>query len=474
MSSSHALFADHALLPTGWARDVLFTWDAHGRYTHIAPNAACPPDAIRAAGPVLPGITNLHSHAFQRTFAGLTEYRAEAADSFWSWRTLMYGFANAISPEQVEAVATYLYGEMLAAGYTSVCEFHYLHHDPDGHPYLDDALLAQALLRAAHNTGIHLTLLPVLYQASGFGGAPLSTGQRRFGHHVDSMQRLLERLAPLCASQDARLGLAPHSLRAVTPDALKAALAMLDTLDPTAPVHIHIAEQTREVDDCVAFCGQRPVEWLVDHTDLSARWCLVHATHMTPLEARRAAATGAIAGLCPSTEANLGDGIFDMASWIDGQGRWGVGSDSHACVNAAEELQLLEYSQRWATRQRNVLATPAHPHVAEAMTHAAVAGGAQAAGRASSGLQQGLQQGGLQVGAAADWVVLDAQHPALAGLAPADMLSGHVFGSHRTSAIAEVWTRGTQRVSGGRHHRHDADVSGFVKARAALLASMGR
>jgi len=495
MSSSHTLFADHALLPTGWARDVLLKWDTHGCYTQIAPNAVCPPDAMRAAGPVLPGITNLHSHAFQRAFAGLTEYRAEAADSFWSWRTLMYGFANAISPEQVEAVATYLYGEMLAAGYTSVCEFHYLHHDPDGHPYVDDALLAQALLRAAGNTGIHMTLLPVLYQASGFGGAPLSTGQRRFGHHVDSMQRLLERLAPLCASQGARLGLAPHSLRAVTPDALKAALAMLDAIDPTAPVHIHVAEQTREVDDCVAFCGQRPVDWLVDHTDLSSRWCLVHATHMTPLEARRAAATGAIAGLCPSTEANLGDGIFDMTSWTGGDGQWGIGSDSHACVNAAEELQLLEYSQRWATRQRNVLATPAHSHVAEAMTHAAVAGGAQAAGRASSGVQRGVLQhgslqrgepqglgeqhvssgqGGLQVGATADCVVLDAQHPALAGLTPDDMLSGHVFGSHRTSAIAEVWTGGTQRVQAGRHHRYEADVSGFVTARAELLGAMGR
>jgi len=461
MDASRILHASDALLPGGWARDVILQWDACGRYTRVEPGATPPPHAPRASGPVIPGLVNLHSHAFQRAFAGLTEYRAAEADSFWSWRTLMYGFAAVLRPEQVEAVAGLLYREMLEAGYTHVCEFHYLHHAEDGRPYADDTEMAQAVLRAAASAGMGITLLPVLYHASGFGGAPLNAGQRRFGHDLDSMQHLLQHLQPQCAAQDARLGLAPHSLRAVPPAQLAGALQLLDDIDATAPVHIHIAEQVREVEDCLAHTGQRPVAWLLDHAPVDRRWCLVHATHMTPDEARRAAATGAVAGLCPSTEANLGDGIFDMAAWREGGGAWGVGSDSHACVNAAEELALLEYSQRWATRARNVLATPAQPHVADAMLQAAVAGGTQAAG---------LPAGGLQAGARADFVVLDPQHVALAGLPPSDMLSGHVFASHRTSAIAEVWQAGRRRVQAGRAEGMEAARQAFVAARQALLA----
>ena len=405
---------------------------------------------------------NLHSHAFQRAFAGLTEYRGSGEDSFWSWRTLMYRFAAQLSPAQVEAIATWLYVEMLEAGYTSVCEFHYLHHDRDGRPYADDAELALALLRAAGRAGIGLTLLPVLYQSSGFGGLPAHPGQRRFIRSTDSMLRLLERLRPLSEAQGARLGLAPHSLRAVAPEALREVLAGLDAIDATAPIHIHISEQTAEVEACLAWSGQRPVAWLLDHATVDARWCLVHATHMDADEYRRAAVSGAVAGLCPTTEANLGDGLFDFGAWRAEGGRWGVGSDSHACVNAAEELLMLEYGQRLAKRQRNIGADAAQPCVATAMTLAAVQGGAQASGRALEGLAIGQQ---------ADFVMLDADHPALAGLCATDMLSSHVFASHRGNAIASAWVAGQPRVIDGLHPLHHPAAAAFVAARNQLLTS---
>jgi len=459
--NERSLFAVHALLPTGWARDVLLSWNEQGLLTDVKTQAACPAGTLQAAGPLLPGMPNLHSHAFQRAFGGLTEYRGTEQDSFWSWRSLMYRFAAAITPEQLEAIATGLYVEMLEAGYTSVCEFHYVHHDHDGRPYADDAALSMCLLRAAARVGIGLTLLPVLYQTSGFGGTSPSEGQRRFIRSTDNMLALLQKLKPLCEAQDARLGLAPHSLRAVPPNSLREALAGLHALDVTAPVHIHIAEQTAEVDACLAWSGQRPVQWLLDHAPVDDRWCLVHATHMTPEESIRAALTGAVAGLCPSTEANLGDGIFDAASWLQGGGRWGVGSDSHACVNAAEELMLLEYSQRLATRQRNVLASTEQPSVATAMMLAAVAGGAQASARPVAGLVVGQQ---------ADFLVLDAQHLLVRDLpSPEAMLSAHVFASHRQSALLQVWVGGRLRVQSGRHVLHESALSGGVAARQQLL-----
>ena len=459
--NERSLFAAHALLPTGWARDVLLSWNEQGFLTDVKTQCVCPADTLQAAGPVLPGMPNLHSHAFQRAFGGLTEYRGAAQDSFWSWRSLMYRFAAAITPDQLEAIATGLYVEMLEAGYTSVCEFHYVHHDHDGRPYADDMALSMCLLRASARAGIGLTLLPVLYQTSGFGASPPSEGQRRFIRSTDNMLALLQKLKPLCEAQGARLGLAPHSLRAVPPDSLREALDGLQAMDAKAPVHIHIAEQTAEVDACLAWSGQRPVEWLLDHAPVDARWCLVHATHMGAEEGMRAARTGAVAGLCPSTEANLGDGIFDAASWLQGGGRWGVGSDSHACVNAAEELMLLEYSQRLATRQRNVLATAEQPSVATAMTLAAVAGGAQASARPVAGLAAGQQ---------ADLLVLDAQHLLLRDLpSPEAMLSAHVFASHRQSALLQVWVGGRLRVQSGRHALHDSALSDGVTARQQLL-----
>ncbi len=463
---NNALFANDALLRTGWSKNLLLTWDDAGRLTRVEPDADPPAGASMAKGPVIPGMPNLHSHAFQRAIAGLTEFRGQSSDgkqdSFWSWRSLMYRFASRLDPAQLEAIALGLYVEMLEAGYTAVCEFHYVHHDADGRPYADDATLALALLRAAQRAGIGLTLLPVLYQTSGFGGLPPQAGQRRFTRSTDSMLALLERLRPLCDAQGSRLGLAPHSLRAVPPDGLREALAGLDAIDPTSPIHIHIAEQAREVDDCLDWSGQRPVAWLLDHAPVDPRWCLVHATHFDADECRRAAASGAVAGLCPTTEANLGDGNFDLPAWRAAGGAWGVGSDSHICVNAAEELMLLEYSQRLATRARNVAASAAQPQVATAMTLAAVPGGAQASGRAVAGLAVGQQ---------ADFVVLDAAHPALAGLAAPDMLSSHVFASHRTSAIDGVWVAGRPRVQAGRHLLHDSATAAFVAARSQLLST---
>jgi formimidoylglutamate deiminase len=457
----HRLFAEHALLPSGWARDVLLSWNDQGLLTGVDVQTSCPLGTPRAVGPLLPGMPNLHSHAFQRAFGGLTEYRGATQDSFWSWRSLMYRFAAAITPEQLEAIATGLYVEMLEAGYTSVCEFHYVHHERDGRPYADDAALSMCLLRAATRAGIGLTLLPVLYQTSGFGAAPPTEGQRRFIRSTDNMLDLLQRLKPLCEAQGARLGLAPHSLRAVPPDSLREALLGLHAMDATAPVHIHIAEQTAEVDACLAWSGQRPVQWLLNHAPVDTRWCLVHATHMGAEESARAAQTGAVAGLCPSTEANLGDGIFDAPSWLQAGGRWGLGSDSHASVNAAEEMMLLEYSQRLATRQRNVLATVEQPSVATAMTLAAVNGGAQACARPVAGFAVGQQ---------ADGVVLDAQHALLRDLpSPEAMLSAHVFASHRQSALSQVWVCGRLQVQAGRHVLHEHAMSGLIAARQQLL-----
>jgi len=460
-----SLFASNALLAGGWAQNVWMGWDEHGMLTAVRPDtapASVPRDTFMASGPVIAGMPNLHSHAFQRAFSGLTEYRHQTQDSFWSWRTLMYRFAALLTPEQVEAIACWLYVEMLQAGYTSVCEFHYVHHDQDGRPYEDDATLARCLLNAAHRVGMGMTLLPVLYQTSGFGHQPPSVGQRRFIRSTDSMLALLDKLHPLCKAQGAQLGLAPHSLRAVPPDSLQAVLAGLDAIDARAPIHIHIAEQTAEVDACLGWSGQRPVEWLLNHAEVDQRWCLVHATHMAPNEYERAARQGAIAGLCPTTEANLGDGIFDFTRWREHGGVWGIGSDSHICVDPAEDLQMLEYSQRLQYRQRNIAADTTRPQVAENLWLQAVAGGAQASARPVHGLLPGQL---------ADFIVLDAQHVALRELTPSLMLASHVFASSRGRAIDSVWTRGEMRVERGVHPLAETTAHDFVQARTALLSA---
>jgi len=449
------LFADHALLPGGWARGVLLAWDAAGTLTAVTTGTAAPNGTPHAAGPLVPGVPNLHSHAFQRAFAGLSEYRTDTADSFWTWRDLMYRFALAISPDQLEAIATQLYIEMLRAGYTSVCEFHYLHHDPSGRPYTEPAEMALRLAAAAQRAGIGLTLLPVLYQHAGFGAQPPRADQRRFLNSVDGLLAIVQRLR----EHGVRTGVAPHSLRAVGPAALAELCTAMQRIDPSAPVHIHIAEQQQEVDDCLACCGQRPVQWLLEHAPPDARWCLVHATHLDGAELRGIAASGATVGICPTTEANLGDGVFDAVAYASAGGHWGIGSDSHASVGAAEELRTLEYSQRLAGQRRNVLTggTAGSGQVAEHVWRSAVAGGARASGRPVAGLAVGQQ---------ADLVVLDGTGP-LAGLTPEQQLASHVFASHGGNAVHDVWVGGRQRISAG--HHAVAGLDAFVAARNQLL-----
>lgn len=444
------LFAEHALLPGGWARDVRLAWGTDGMLAEVSAGAS-PGNTPRAPGVLLPGMPNLHSHAFQRVFAGLTEFRGEAADSFWTWRDRMYRVALALSPQQLEDIATQLYLEMLAAGYTSVCEFHYLHHDADGRPYAERAELSLRLVAAARRAGIGLTMLPVLYRHGGFGPAPARADQRRFLNEVDGLLRIVERLRAegVCA------GAAPHSLRAVAPADLAALLAGLPA---DAPLHIHVAEQRREVDDCLAWSGARPVQWLLDHAPVDARWCLVHATHLDAAERAGITTRGAVVGLCPSTEANLGDGLFDLPAYA---GAWGIGSDSHASVDAAEELRWFEYGQRLARGERNVVATPARSQVAESLWLAAVAGGAQAAGQPI---------GGLAVGQRADFLVLG--DDSLAGLAPAQQLATLVFAPRRRELLREVWTAGDCRMRGGWHDASPTALARFTAARRALLGEL--
>ncbi|MDE0335931.1 MAG: formimidoylglutamate deiminase, partial [Defluviicoccus sp.] len=346
---------DRVLTPEGWLAPGRIEIGGDGRIAAVGAGEG----SERVGGIALPGMPNLHSHAFQRAMAGLTERAGPGADSFWTWRETMYRFVARLDPNDVEAIAAQLYCEMLKAGYTAVAEFHYLHHAPDGSPYGDPAEMAERVTAAARRTGIALTLLPVLYDAGGFGGAPTGGAQRRFANDADRLLGIVETMRQRHGAEPGfRVGLAPHSLRAVGPESLADAVAGLDAMDGDASIHIHIAEQTREVEDCVAWSGRRPVEWLLDAHDVGPRWCLVHATHMTDGETRALAATGAVAGLCPTTEANLGDGLFPLQHYLETGGRLGIGSDSHVSVSPVEELRWLEYGQRLTSRRRNVAASP--------------------------------------------------------------------------------------------------------------------
>jgi formimidoylglutamate deiminase len=460
-----ALFCPTALLPEGWRSNVLLRWNAGGDLTEIAELGAdsAPADVPRAAGPVIPGMPNLHSHAFQRAMAGLTETMGSPTDSFWSWRTLMYRFAQRLQPRHLAAIARHLYIEMLKAGYTSVCEFHYLHHAQGGAAYADPAELSLRIMQAAQEAGIGMTLLPVLYQYGGFGGVPTLEHQARF---AVSPQWLLELRARLqrALPEDGmrRYGMAPHSLRAVSADGLAELVAGLRAQDngADAPLHIHIAEQTREVDDCLAWCGKRPVQLLLSLQELDARWCLVHATHMADDEYRAVAASGAVAGLCPSTEANLGDGIIDAPRLFADGANWGIGSDSNIAINPRSELRLLEYGQRLHHRRRNVLAAPAAPAVADRLFAQAVAGGALATGRRVAGLAAGQR---------ADFVVLDGDDINLADRPAAQLLSALVFCEHGGNPVRDVYTGGRQVVAGGRHGLEEGARAAYRTAVAELL-----
>jgi formimidoylglutamate deiminase len=451
------LFFEQALLPQGWARDVRIMVDA-GRLESVEAGAlAQPGDERHRIG--LPGISNLHSHAFQRGMAGLAEIRGTAADSFWTWRELMYRFVGRMTADDIEAVAAQAYVEMLEAGFTRVGEFHYIHHDVSGAPYGNIGELAERIAASAQLTGIGLTLLPVFYAHAGFGGRAPDQGQQRFINDVDRFSKLLDASRRAVAGlEGAVVGLAPHSLRAVTPDQLDAML----NLAKDCPVHIHIAEQTREVDECLAWSGQRPLEWLFDHVAVDRRWCLVHATHTTVEEIRRLAQSGAVAGLCPITEANLGDGTFNAPEFLGSGGAFGVGSDSNVLIGVSDELRQLEYSQRLAQRARNVMAG----HAAEASTgralfEAALKGGSQALGVANAG---------LTAGGFANIVSLDAEQVALAGRSGDALLDSWIFAAGR-SLVDCVWAQGRKVVKDGRHHARETIEQRFRRMLQGLLAA---
>jgi formimidoylglutamate deiminase len=446
-----ALFARHALLADGWRRDVLLEWDAAGDLLRAEPDAA-PPPGVERADYVLPGMVNLHSHAFQRALGGLTERASEDRDSFWTWRELMYRFANRITPEQMEAVAAQLYAECLRHGYTAVCEFHYIQRDPSGACYAQPAETAQRIAAAARQSGIGLTLLPVLYAYAGFADAPLKPEQRRFRTDPESVLRIVEGLE-LFRGPQLEVGAAPHSLRAVSMAQLR---ELAQALPAGRPLHIHIAEQQLEVQQCLEATGRRPVEWLLDRAAVDARWCLVHATHLTENEVAGLAASGAVAGLCPTTEANLGDGLFPLAPYIAAGGRFGIGSDSHVSQSPVEELRWLEYGQRLAGQRRNVAVAveAGQRDVAAFLWQNALLGGAQAAGR---------RVGRLAPGRRADLLVLDSSHPNLDGLDAADVLGRFLFCGN-DNLVRDVLVGGQWVVLNGRHLAQDAIAQRYKTA----------
>ena len=448
-------FAGHALLPDGWADNVRITCDEAGLITAVTPHAA-PEAARRLTGHVVPGVANLHSHAFQRAMAGGAERRSPAGqDSFWTWREAMYRFALSVTPEDAQAIAAQLYAECLTRGFTHIAEFHYLHHAPDGGAYVNRAEMAERLFAAAERTGIGITMLPSLYRHGGIFGAPPHDGQRRFLNDLDGFQVILERIRAIAATQrNAAWGVAPHSLRAVTP-AMLAAMAEF-----RCPIHIHAAEQEKEVQECLAATGLRPVEWLLRNTALDARWVLIHATHMTPEETRALAATGAVVGLCPSTEASLGDGVFPLPGYLAAKGRLGFGTDSHVGICPAAELRQLETSQRLAMELRSVATDDMRPHPGRGLLERALGGGAQACG---------VPLGGIAIGLRCDLVELDDTHPTLVGRAGDGLLDAWCFGP-ADRMVRSVSVGGHVVVEAGRHIREDAIRAAFGRTMERLGA----
>lgn len=448
------LHAGWALLPGGWERDVAITIAADGRIAGLevgAGRSGCED----AGGPVIPAMPNLHSHAFQRAVAGRTGHAgASCEDSFWTWRQSMYRFIDRLDPDAYEAIATQLYVEMLKAGYGAVAEFQYLYRDARGRPYANPAEMHARAVSAARAAGIALTLLPVFYAHGGFGAAPASPEQRRMLISIDEFGELLAALAPLVRESGGVLGVAPHSLRATTPDQIDAVLALAP---PGAPIHIHVAEQTREVEECVAWSGKRPVEWLLERHPVGERWCCVHATHMTEAETRALAAAGAVAGIAPTTEADLGDGTFPAVLYTSIDGRWGVGSDSNAIVDPFAELRQFEYSQRLVWRRRNLLHHGSNDGIGTSLWLAACAGGARACG---------FVTGAIEAEARADLVVLDAEEPGLAGHGAATLLDAAIFGPCRTP-VKHTMVGGRWRVRDGRHPDEEAILARFRSAVAA-------
>ncbi len=450
-----SIHAKTALLGSDWFHD-LWVKVEHGQITQIQTGVGAKSDDVRV-DVLLPALANLHSHAFQRAMAGMTEVRAAGRESFWTWRTLMYRFLDRLNPKQVQAIAALVYMEMQEAGYASVGEFHYVHHQPGGQPFNTLSELSQRILAAASQTGIGLTHLPVLYTYGGVRQEPLTGGQLRFGNSADRFLRLVEECQRALPHSDSVIGVAPHSLRATTAQHIQ---TVLDAR-PSGPVHMHIAEQMQEVADVEAALGDRPVGWLLSNFDVDSRWCLIHATHMTNAETQRLAQSKAVAGLCPITEANLGDGIFNGAEYINNGGRFGVGSDSNIRISLPEELQMLEYSQRLRDRARTIMVSP-EGSVGHALYTGAAAGGAQALGRNS---------GEIAVGKIADLVAIDRTHPTLCALRDDQVLDGLCFAAP-DGLVTDLWSAGRHMVRQGRHIHREQIIPAYRAAIAELLSEL--
>ncbi len=442
------------LLPEGWSRNVTVEIDAGGMIEDVKPDMTISAFDGRVA---VPGMANLHSHAFQRAMAGFGEWRGAASDdSFWTWRDVMYRFLERLDPGHVQAIASQLYIEMIEAGFTAVGEFHYLHHQPDGTPYDNFAEMAERIFSASQTTGIGLTLLPVYYDYGGFGAAPVGGAQKRFANDPERFLRLRDDCRALVRDCPRTVvGAAPHSLRAVTPDSL----AQMVSECTGGPLHIHVAEQVREVDECRAALGTTPVDWLLEHHQLDESWCLIHATHMTDHETARLAASGAVAGLCPITEANLGDGIFNGVSFHEAGGHFGIGSDSNVRIDVAEELRSLEYSQRLRDRARNRISASGSAN-GRSLHDAAARGGARA-------LAQPM--GRIAPGHWCDLVSLNENHPSLAGKSNDDWLNSWIFSGDK-NCVDDVWISGRHIVRGGQHVAREASANEFRKTMDALRA----
>lgn len=450
------IWAEQALTPQGWQNDVLVEVEA-GRIKRVTPGA--PPTGTRV-GCLLPAPANTHSHAFQRAMAGMTERRGpNPQDTFWTWRQLMFRFLDRITPDQVQAIAAFVQMEMLEAGYATNVEFHYLHHQPGGVPYAQLSELSDRITAAADQSGIGLTLLPVFYQHGGCDRRPLTSGQQRFGNDPARFAQLAEAARARIdeGPADWGFGIAPHSLRAAPPEAIREVIR----LAPDGPLHMHLAEQIAEIEEVEAAFGKRPVEWVLDNLTPDARWHFVHCTQMTPQETEALARTGATAVLCPLTEASLGDGIFDGVRWLSAGGSLSIGSDSNIRIALAEELRQLDTSQRLRDHSRAALATPDHS-TGRRLWDAITAGGARSAGR---------QTGAVAPGMWADILALDTTHPDLEGLSGDMILDSYIFaGDDRM--VREVWSAGRHQVTGGRHVEREAITAAYRAAVRDLRADL--
>jgi formimidoylglutamate deiminase len=443
-----------AWLPGGWRRNVVVSVDLTGDIVDVSPD-----DVVTTArlinGAAIPGMPNVHSHAFQRSMAGLAERRGPHDDSFWTWRETMYDLASRMSPECLNAVAAQCYADMLKAGYTAVCEFHYLHNQADGTPYAERGTMCQALIDAATTAGIGLTLLPTLYQTADFGGAPPTPRQRQFVLATDQYLDLVDDVSR-AQSPQVEVGVALHSLRAVPPDALR---TVLTSLPASKTIHIHIAEQEREVEAAQQHLHARPIEWLIEHTRVDRRWCLVHATHSTSAELKAVAAAGAVIALCPTTEANLGDGLFPLPAWLAAGGAFAIGSDSHISLSPAEELRWLEYQARLASKHRNVLAVQSESSTGAVLWRHACSAGTRATGR---------NIGALEAGRRADIVVLDTSTPLFVGRDDDELIDTFIFAGNGHE-VRDVMVAGRWLVQEGRHFAETAIAAGYKRAMSRIL-----